>query len=102
MAVVTDFVASEKKSFRRIVLSLDEWNVWSGAHAGGIPTARDFEDVYNATDALVVGGLLMTMLEHSDRLQIACLAQTCNIIAPIMTRPGGEGHGAKRSIIHLP
>lgn len=99
MAAVTDFVAAEKKSSRRIGLSLDEWNVWSGTNTNGIPTASDFEDVYNVTDALVVGGLLMTMLEHSDRLRIACLAQTCNIIAPIMTRPGG---GAWRQTIYHP
>ena len=40
-------------------------------------------------DALLVGGMLITMLNHCDRVKIACLAQTVNAIAPIMTRKGG-------------
>lgn len=30
------------------------------------------------------------MLQHADRLKIACLAQLVNVIAPIMTEKGGE------------
>ena len=40
-------------------------------------------------DAVVVGNLLMTLLKHSDRVTSASLAQLVNVIAPIMTEPGG-------------
>ena len=50
-------------------------------------------------DALLVGGMLITMLNHCDRVKIACLAQTVNAIAPIMTRKGG---GAWRQAIYWP
>jgi len=37
----------------------------------------------------VVGNLLMTLLKRSDRVASASLAQLVNVIAPIMTEPGG-------------
>ncbi len=50
---------------------------------------RLLEDVYTVADAVVVGNLLMTLLKHSDRVTSASLAQLVNVIAPIMTEPGG-------------
>ena len=47
------------------------------------------EDVYNFEDALLVGGMMITMLRHADRVKIACLAQLVNVIAPIMTSDTG-------------
>ena len=40
-------------------------------------------------DALAVGCLLNTLINNSDRVKIACLAQLVNVIAPIMTVNGG-------------
>lgn len=40
-------------------------------------------------DVIVAGNLLMTLLKHSDRVTSASLAQLVNVIAPIMTEPGG-------------
>ncbi len=37
----------------------------------------------------MVGTLLITLLRHADRVKVACLAQLVNVIAPIMTEPGG-------------
>jgi len=50
---------------------------------------RRIEDEYNVTDAVVLGNLLISLLRHSDRVGVACLAQLANVIAPIMTEPGG-------------
>jgi alpha-N-arabinofuranosidase len=50
---------------------------------------RLLEDVYSVTDAVVVGSLLIALLRHADRVRVACLAQLVNVIAPIMTEPGG-------------
>jgi alpha-N-arabinofuranosidase len=47
------------------------------------------EDVYNFEDALLVGGMLITLMRNSDRVKIACLAQLVNVIAPIMTSERG-------------
>ena len=100
VAAICDTVAAQKKSGRRIGLALDEWNVWSGTNRGDIKfTVEEFEDIYTALDAVVLGGLLITMLNHADRLKAACLAQTCNILAPIMTQPGG---GVWRQTIYHP
>ena len=38
---------------------------------------------------MVVGNLLISLLRHADRVAVACLAQLVNVIAPIMTEPGG-------------
>ena len=38
---------------------------------------------------MVVGGLLITLLRHGDRVGVACQAQLVNVIAPIRTEPGG-------------
>jgi len=47
------------------------------------------EDRYTFEDALLVGLMLITLLRHSDRIRMACLAQLVNVIAPIMTEPDG-------------
>jgi alpha-L-arabinofuranosidase len=80
---------------KRIHVSFDEWNVWYQRRFAGEKnleiqkTPRLIEDVYSVTDAVVVGNLLISLLKHADRVKIACLAQLVNVIAPIMTEPGG-------------
>jgi alpha-N-arabinofuranosidase len=98
-----DHVGARLKSTKRINLSFDEWNVWylrrhqereAAAAASGAPrdwpeAPRLLEDNYSVTDAVVFGSLLIALLRHADRVRIACLAQLVNVIAPIMTEPGG-------------
>ncbi|MGI6495607.1 MAG: alpha-N-arabinofuranosidase [Kiritimatiellia bacterium] len=89
-----DAAAAALKSPRKLMLALDEWNVWYHAPGGTPDTEWQrvrplFEEAYDMADVLVVGGLLMTMLAHADRLKIGCIAQTVNVIAPITTVPGG-------------
>ncbi len=50
---------------------------------------RLLEDTYSVTDAVVFGSLLIALLRHADRVTVACLAQLVNVIAPILTEPGG-------------
>jgi alpha-N-arabinofuranosidase len=104
-----DSVQAARRSERRIDISFDEWNVWymdrdreSGRITGleNWPYApRLLEDQYSVTDAVVVGSLLISLLKHADRVQAACLAQLVNVIAPIMTEPGGP---AWRQTIFFP
>ncbi len=91
---ICDYIKGKRHSRHTVNLSLDEWNVWY--HSNGTKFDRwsfaphILEDVYNFADALVVGLTLITMLRHSDRVKIACLAQLVNVIAPIMTENGGN------------
>ena len=36
--------------------------------------------------------MLNTLVNHADTVKIACLAQLVNVIAPIMTEPGGRAY----------
>jgi len=93
-----DYVKAKKRSKKTMHLSFDEWNVWyhSNAADGDIMKNRPWqvappllEDHYTFEDALLVGLMLITLLKHSDRVRMACLAQLVNVIAPIMTEPDG-------------
>ena len=102
---IADSVATRKRSAKRLKLSFDEWNVWYRARHGehlkqaGWPEApRLLEEVYTAEDALLIGGMLTMFMNHADRLKVACMAQLCNVIAPIMTEPGGPAW--RQTIFH--
>jgi alpha-N-arabinofuranosidase len=92
---VCDLVRGRKRSPKKLWLSFDEWNVWYRARAGDAMNGHRqeaphlLEEIYNLEDALLVGGLLNTLMRHADRVKIACLAQLVNVIAPIMTGPTG-------------
>jgi alpha-N-arabinofuranosidase len=93
---ICDYVKAKKKSKKQINLSFDEWNVWFHSHDQDekiekwIESPPRLEDIYTMEDALVVGCMLITLLKNADRVKIACLAQLVNVIAPIMTEPGGK------------
>lgn len=101
VAAIADTVAATKKSDKRIMISFDEWNVWYLHNADGSESGHEFkggawpvaprllEDKYHALDAVVFGDLMITLLQHADRVRSASLAQLVNVIAPIMTEPGG-------------
>lgn len=109
VAGVIRMVKANKRSKHDVGICFDEWNVWyhSNEHdrailkgAGGWPEApRLLEDIYNFEDVLVVGLALNTFIRRSDVVRIACLAQLVNVIAPIMTEPGGP---AWRQSIYWP
>ncbi len=93
-----DHVKSVKKSTKQVNISFDEWNVWHASRAESkVPSGDDWpvapallEDRYTVADAVVVGDLLITLLRNTDRVHSASLAQLVNVIAPIMTEPGGR------------
>ena len=105
VVAIADAVAATRRSPKRIMLSLDEWNVWYKARThsdlrkpGWPEHPRLIEEVYNAEDALLIGGALITLLNNSDRVKAACMAQLVNIIGPIMTEPGGPAW--RQTIFH--
>ncbi len=99
VASTIDYVKAKKRSKKKVTISFDEWNVWYHSNAadrevldgrGGWPHApRLLEDAYNFEDVLQVGCILNTFVRRSDVVRIACIAQLVNVIAPIMTEPGG-------------
>ena len=98
---VCDLVRGRLRTNKTLALSFDEWNVWYRARNGdgGEKQAPHLlEEVYNLEDALLVGGLLNTLLRHSNRVRIACLAQLVNVIAPLLTNE----RGVLRQTIYYP
>jgi len=92
---VCDLVRGHKRSTKQLWLSFDEWNVWYRQRNGdavnghGRPAPHLLEEMYNLEDALLVGGIVNSLLRNANRVKIACLAQLVNVIAPIFTNAKG-------------
>jgi len=92
---VCDLVRGHKRSPKKLWLSFDEWNVWYRARSGDAVNGHEqeaphlLEEVYNLEDALLVGGLINSLIRNADRVKLACLAQLINVIAPITTNANG-------------
>jgi alpha-N-arabinofuranosidase len=94
---IADSVAARRRSAKRVMLSFDEWNVWyrtrrtqqARTRPGWPEAPAILEEIYTVEDALVFGGMCISLLNHADRVRVACLAQLVNVIAPIMTQTGG-------------
>ncbi|WP_291377725.1 alpha-N-arabinofuranosidase [Demequina sp.] len=94
-----DEVKALKGSDKTVNISFDEWNVWYISRFENVdkiegidnwPVApRLLEDEYSVLDAVVFGSLMISLIKHADRVTSASLAQLVNVIAPIMTEPGG-------------
>ncbi len=88
---VCDYVRGLLKSPKRLWLSFDEWNVWYRARSGDHTDGRGqfapplLEEVYNLEDALLVGGMVNTLIRQAERVRIGCLAQIINVIAALVT-----------------
>ena len=99
VVATADHVKAVSGSNKTINISFDEWNVWYLDRYHKVdkiegldnwPTApRLLEDIYSVADAVVFGNLMISLLKHADRVTSASLAQLVNVIAPIMTEPGG-------------
>lgn len=109
IAGVIQFVKAKKRSTKDVYISFDEWNVWYHSKEqdrkilegnDGWPHAPALlEDIYNFEDVLQVGLILNAFIRRADVVKIACIAQLVNVIAPIMTEPGGD---AWRQTIYYP
>lgn len=93
-----DYIKGKKRSSKNVGISFDEWNVWYHTRKQDQEYLKGknwkywppiLEDIYNFEDVLMVGSTLNTFIRRSDRVRIACIAQLVNVIAPIMTAPGG-------------
>ena len=72
---VCDYVRGLLKSPKRLWLSFDEWNVWYRARGGDHTNGHGkfapplLEEIYNLEDALLVGGMVNTLLRQAERVK---------------------------------
>ena len=67
-------------------ICFDEWNVWSPARA---PGEQGAEERYCLSDALALGVWLNVFIRQADKLGMCNLAQSVNVISPLMTTKDG-------------
>lgn len=105
---IIDYVKAKSRSKRDVKISFDEWNVWYHERKRDAVRMKEWdwpeaprllEDIYNFEDVLQVGCIINTFIRRADVVRIACIAQLVNVIAPIMTEPGGA---AWRQTIYWP
>jgi alpha-N-arabinofuranosidase len=70
----------------RPTICFDEWNVWDPIRAEG---SKGAEECYTLSDALAVAVWLNVFVRKSKDLGMACIAQTVNVISPLMTTKDG-------------
>ena len=93
-----DYVKAKKKSNKTINLSFDEWGIWNEEEkANRAKWTYDWEDAnaisegsYTFEDALLTGSIMMTLINNSDRVKIACQAQLVNHLSLINCAKGGR------------
>ncbi|EAW07844.1 alpha-N-arabinofuranosidase [Aspergillus clavatus NRRL 1] len=70
----------------RPTICFDEWNVWDPIRAEG---SKGAEESYTLSDALAVAVWLNVFVRKSKDVGMACIAQTVNVISPLMTTKDG-------------
>ena len=74
------------KSEKRPTICFDEWNVWDSERA---PGNKGAEELYTLSDGLAVAVWLNVFIRNSKELGMATIAQSVNVISPLMTTPNG-------------
>ncbi|KAF1930173.1 glycoside hydrolase family 51 protein [Didymella exigua CBS 183.55] len=70
----------------RPTICFDEWNVWDPVRA---PGSKGAEEKYTLSDALAVAVFLNTFIRQAKDVGMANIAQSVNVIAPLMTTKNG-------------
>lgn len=70
----------------RPTICFDEWNVWDPIRAEG---SKGAEESYTLSDALAVAVWLNVFVRKSRDVGMACIAQSVNVISPLMTTKEG-------------
>ncbi|KAI9149108.1 alpha-N-arabinofuranosidase C [Paramyrothecium foliicola] len=88
-AGLIDLARAENKvppGVRRQKICFDEWNVWDPVRA---PGEQGAEEKYNLSDALAVSIWLNVFIRQSKYIGMANIAQSVNVISPLMTTKDG-------------
>lgn len=67
---------------RDVKICYDEWNVWDDVKA---PGSAGLEQTYDYTDMLGVVAWLNVLVRKHHEVGMACIAQSVNVISPLMT-----------------
>ena len=70
----------------RQTICFDEWNVWDASRA---PGEKGAEETYTLSDALAVAVWLNVFVRQSKYVGMANIAQSVNVISPLMTTKDG-------------
>lgn len=70
----------------RPTICFDEWNVWDPRRAVG---SKGAEERYTLSDALAVAVWLNVFIRQSEKVGMANIAQSVNVISPLMTTSEG-------------
>ncbi|GLB43090.1 putative glycoside hydrolase family 51 protein [Lyophyllum shimeji] len=81
-----DLAKIESGLKKDLTICFDEWNVWDPVRA---PGEKGAEEHYDLSDALAVASWLNVFVRKADIVKIACIAQSVNVISPIITSPTG-------------
>jgi alpha-N-arabinofuranosidase len=88
-AALIDIARIENKippSVARTTICFDEWNVWDPIRA---PGEQGAEELYTLSDALAVAVWLNVFVRQSKYVGMANIAQSVNVISPLMTTKDG-------------
>lgn len=98
ISAVCDYVKAKVRGTKNINLSFDEWGIWNREETANRARWKfDWSDKnaisegsYSFADALLTGAMLMTFINHSDRVKIACQAQLVNHLSLFNCVKGGK------------
>ncbi|KAK6066381.1 alpha-L-arabinofuranosidase [Seiridium cupressi] len=79
-------ITTAPRTSKRLKICFDEWNVWDPIRA---PGDKGAEELYNLSDALAVAIWLNIFIRNAKDLGMATIAQSVNVISPLMTSPTG-------------
>jgi len=82
----TGVIDTNPKSQNRPTICFDEWNVWNPVRAPGHEGA---EELYDLSDALAVAVWLNVFVRQAKNIGMATIAQSVNVISPLMTTEHG-------------
>ena len=99
-----DYAQAKKRSRKRMLIAVDEYNVSYQASPHGEPIPWTSPQVFaeyeqDTLDAFVLGTMLITFLRHADRVRLTCQALLVNAMGVIRTEAGG---GAWRQASSFP
>lgn len=81
-----DYISTKAKTAHRPTICFDEWNIWDPERA---PGNKGGEELYDVSDMLAVASWLNVFIRQAKYIGMATIAQSVNVIAPLMTTERG-------------
>jgi len=75
-------------SAKRVALAVDEWGIWTDVEPGSNPAFLFQQN--SLRDAIVAGSTLNIFNNHADRVRLANLAQTVNVLQALVLTKGAQ------------